>query len=556
MRIAVLVAFTLLISIGAAWGQLPGWVISPMPDYYPEYSGDPRACVVQGRMMPEDSPPCALVCSSGSRDPDQRARERLQGICDSLGPGSRTVIGDGECYLIRGTEPDSQYQPVHFEGHPRCAKMSGDPHVTSLDGVRFDLQETGEFVGIKALDDDLEVQYRLEASTDSASVSFTTAVAARVGPHRVMLAARTGTPLRIDGEAIDLPERTVLQFTDDERLGIVRQGNRYTVIWADGSNLHVDFFGKYVSAYFLAPEARDGRLAGLFGDGDGDPANDFHTRDGTLLASPPDFDTLYDLFAESWRTDPEASLFDYAEGESAETFHRPGVPAGRASLENLDPAQRAQAEATCRAAGILEAEALQECVIDVGFSGDESFIASAQAQQTPVLMLGDVFDTWSHRSTFFPLGAASFADRVVSWNPGNPAPDPDTTVADRALGAPDYNTDRKASYLSLGQGGSLIVEFTDNVLIDVPGPDLLIFEVGEPERSTVAISEDGENWVEVGEADSLEALDIAPVATPGARYRYVRLTEIHEREPSSPARIAANAGPDIDAIGAIGAERP
>jgi outer membrane protein OmpA-like peptidoglycan-associated protein len=99
-----------------------------------------------------------------------------------------------------------------------------------------------------------------------------------------------------------------------------------------------------------------------------------------------------------------------------------------------------------------------------------------------------------------------------------------------------------------GCGGSLVVRFADNVLVDVSGPDLYVFEVGpaiEPTR--LAISQDGTTWTEVGDVSGgTAAIDIAKVAKPGHRYRFVRVTDL-KRACGGPYP-----GADVDAIGAIG----
>ena len=72
------------------------------------------------------------------------------------------------------------------------------------------------------------------------------------------------------------------------------------------------------------------------------------------------------------------------------------------------------------------------------------------------------------------------------------------------------------------------MRFTDNVLVDLAGPDLYVFEVGpaiEPMR--LAISQDGTTWTEVGDiSGGTAAIDIAKVAKPGERYRFVRVTDL------------------------------
>lgn len=72
----------------------------------------------------------------------------------------------------------------------------------------------------------------------------------------------------------------------------------------------------------------------------------------------------------------------------------------------------------------------------------------------------------------FPGGVSSFADAVVSYQPGLAGADP--TAAHQgdfnALGAPDYAgvnscaSQAACSFVSLGVGGALVLRFTDNVL--------------------------------------------------------------------------------------------
>jgi hypothetical protein len=60
--------------------------------------------------------------------------------------------------------------------------------------------------------------------------------------------------------------------------------------------------------------------------------------------------------------------------------------------------------------------------------------------------------------------------------------------------------------VSLGNGGWVVVGFEDNAIVDRPGPDFIVFEnaffVGGSEDNvfaelaTVAVSDDGEHWVE------------------------------------------------------------
>lgn len=150
----------------------------------------------------------------------------------------------------------------------------------------------------------------------------------------------------------------------------------------------------------------------------------------------------------------------------------------------------------------------------------------------------------------FPNGEASWADRVFSFGPGSPAADPAYSVPDQAIGRPDVPENGGKASTSLGRGGSIVLEFVDNRLIDVEGYDLYIFEVGpEVEDTLVEISENGSSWIEVGTVTgSTSYVDIGPVSQPGQQFRFVRLTD----DPNEGGRSGRYVGADIDAIGAIG----
>lgn len=145
----------------------------------------------------------------------------------------------------------------------------------------------------------------------------------------------------------------------------------------------------------------------------------------------------------------------------------------------------------------------------------------------------------------FPDGDISFADEVISFNPGPDvaAPHDDQNLV---LGAPD------GSHISLGENGSIIVRFSDNSLTTSGDAtaDLHIFEVGaRVEVFNIAISQDLVNWIDLGDLSSQPtSIDIDAVAgvVQFAQYSYVRLTDVDPNQTGSPFGEA-----DIDAIGAI-----
>lgn len=175
----------------------------------------------------------------------------------------------------------------------------------------------------------------------------------------------------------------------------------------------------------------------------------------------------------------------------------------------------------------------------------------------------------------FPLGALSFADELVSFEPG--LRDNGTGVFEplpvfrnglHTLGAPNMlslvdtlpcfnpatQNDSTCRFASLGNGGSLVVRFTDNRLVGsgTPDDDLWVFEVGITEPSYVDISADGTNWFSVGAIGTAESpgpgVDIDAFGFgPTDLFAYVRLTDILGTGQISGFTL----GEDVDAIGAI-----
>ncbi len=176
----------------------------------------------------------------------------------------------------------------------------------------------------------------------------------------------------------------------------------------------------------------------------------------------------------------------------------------------------------------------------------------------------------------FPQGAASFADSVVNFTAG-PGPDPAFLAPTNSLGVPDVNTTNGLNcyfypstsnclFTSLGNGGTLTLQFTDNVLTgssasgSVTGTgdgfdDLYIVEVGVAESTDVDISANGTDWINVGSIAGGGGSSIG-VFTYGFdidalgfgftdSFTYVRVRDVLTDQDTSPE------GADIDAIGAI-----
>ncbi len=149
-----------------------------------------------------------------------------------------------------------------------------------------------------------------------------------------------------------------------------------------------------------------------------------------------------------------------------------------------------------------------------------------------------------------PLGDISFADKMVRYVPGNPAPAKNTRAQD-ALGLPDFNEKTVSGFVSLGIGGELILSFNDNALVNIEGPDLYVFEVGKYIEDTyLSVSKNGKDWKNVGKIGGGNALvDIGDSTQPGEIFTYIRL---QDAKSSLLTNDKTWPGADIDAVAAIG----
>lgn len=161
---------------------------------------------------------------------------------------------------------------------------------------------------------------------------------------------------------------------------------------------------------------------------------------------------------------------------------------------------------------------------------------------------GKYYSSTQGEPIYFPIGKLSFADRVVDFTVGNPAASDDFSNPEEALGEPNYVHYRVPRYVSLGCGGQITLEFTDNGFIDMEGPDLYVWEVGPSEESfQFEISKDGKTWLDLGIVSGGKSyIDIAPVVTDIRDiFYFVRITD--QRDICS----GNTPGADIDAVGTI-----
>lgn len=146
----------------------------------------------------------------------------------------------------------------------------------------------------------------------------------------------------------------------------------------------------------------------------------------------------------------------------------------------------------------------------------------------------------------FPNGEISFADKWSNYDTGTNAPNIAAQTPENTIGVPDN------AGVSLGRGGSIVMEFVDNLLTGSgdSGLDLWVFEIGpDVEDTFVDVSEDGLVWTSVGKVfGATSGIDIDAFGfNIMSALKFVRLTD----DPNEGQRSGFYVGADIDAVGAI-----
>ena len=259
------------------------------------------------------------------------------------------------------------------------AHSTGDPHITTLDGLHYGFQGHGEFIVTKSSVDNFEVQVRQEDVKNTGKATMNTAVAIQTGTDKVVVTANPDR-LFINNQTQDLATFTSLALKEGASVAKVKEGG-YTVVnvyYKTGDLVKVRFHGSYLLDYSLyVSESHKSKVEGITGNYDGNKDNDVQIRNGNVLSGQSagiKFKDLYPTFADSWRITQANSLFYYDASKNTDSYTDKNFPR---TAENLTADQKAKAEATCRAAGVTTEPFLSNCIFDVAITGDPALASSS-----------------------------------------------------------------------------------------------------------------------------------------------------------------------------------
>jgi opacity protein-like surface antigen len=273
----------------------------------------------------------------------------------------------------------------------------GDPHLTTLERNHYDFQSAGEFVLLR--NPAIEVQVRQGPITTTsdpppdphsglpACVSINTAVAARVGGHRVTYQPNlsgvpdpSGLQLRIDGVLTTLGPNGI-DFGRRGRISRTTASGGLRIDFPDRTVLFVtpgwwDAQKVWYLNLDISPQPDSVGLLGPFPTRSWLPALPDGSSVGPMPSSLHDrFVDLYQRFANAWRVTAANSLFDYAPGTSTDNFTINWPPENPpCSLPSATPAPattEAVAQQACRLVkGVTQNK---NCVFDVMVTSNTGF---------------------------------------------------------------------------------------------------------------------------------------------------------------------------------------
>ena len=286
-------------------------------------------------------------------------------------------------------------------GAPDDGSDNGDPHIHTVDGKRYDFQAVGEFVLLRDREG-MEIQTRqtpvqtANPITDPYSglkscVSVNTAVAARVGSHRIAYQPGQergqlqfyldGKPAWLPREGLDLDGHFVSTFDAGGEIGLRVDYAQHAVLtvtplfWSSHNFWYMNVSVSHTQGDdgIMGPIPKDSWLPRLpSGATVGPMPRSLHER----------YVQLYRTFANAWRVTDQTSMFVYTAGTSTASFTDVDWPAekppcvlkpqfkipGAPILAGM-PIEKARQ--VCQ--GVTENNLHQDCVFDVATTGDEVF---------------------------------------------------------------------------------------------------------------------------------------------------------------------------------------
>jgi hypothetical protein len=184
-----------------------------------------------------------------------------------------------------------------------AATSVGDTHLTTVGGLYYDFQASGDFV-LAQTDEGFLVEARQVSGAPTwPNATVNKAVGTQMGKTRV--AVCTGpSRLNVDGTATAIANGKTLSLPSG--VNIFHTGNIYLIVDQGGNSVRAEDNGSYINVTVGLgrwPQTVQGILTNVKGHVD-----EIATRTGQTLRAPFALADLYHPYADSWRVPPRPSL--------------------------------------------------------------------------------------------------------------------------------------------------------------------------------------------------------------------------------------------------------
>jgi hypothetical protein len=346
-----------------------------------------------------------LISTSPTGTPTE---PELSSALSTSSNGTRNLL-PGTYYIILNLSsvPNGTFEITYND----ALSSTGEPHITTMNGARYDFQSVGEFTFLRQ-SSGLEIQVRqspIATKTDrenvnASCVSINTAIAAKLGSHRVtyspalreisdsklkVYSENKSLELRVDGKVLEVSEQGIdlgnrnritktiapggirLDFSDGSYFLVTPGWWESYQIWY----LNLDFVPVSGEGYGIAGAIEQGTWLPLLPDKSsmGLQPQTVHER----------FVALNQKFADAWRVTDTNSLFDYASGTSTSTFTDKNWPSedllcNVPGVAPADPISENFAKILCQD---VKGSEYDNCVYDVMLTGNPGFATTYTLSQ-------------------------------------------------------------------------------------------------------------------------------------------------------------------------------
>ena len=261
-----------------------------------------------------------------------------------------------------------------------CAASTavGDTHLTTLSGLLYDFQASGDFVLLQTSSGFTVQNRQVSGAPNWPSASVNSAVAARMGKTQVAVCLNP-LALFVDGK-FRAPQDKALVLADGTQ--ITQHGDTYLIRGSSGDWVRASVNPGYIDVKIgLGQWPIDAQ--GLLANVKGDP-NFIATREGRILKNPFSFEELYHPYADSWRVNPNDLMLNVCGKEV-----KSGVPDKPFFAKDLAPEVAERTLTICANAGVKLGPLLDACMIDVAVIG-RAMAAEIYAKTPAPIAVGEI----------------------------------------------------------------------------------------------------------------------------------------------------------------------